>query len=75
MAGIFEKTHHEVLFANNGQEALACLEKARPDVVLLDIRIPVMDGRMTLAVPQSMSPAIVKPSRDARQTAGFSRCG
>ena len=49
MAGIFEKTHHEVLFANNGQEALACLAKARPDVVLLDIRMPVMDGRTALA--------------------------
>jgi signal transduction histidine kinase/DNA-binding response OmpR family regulator len=49
MAGIFEKTHHELLFANNGQEALACLAKARPDVVLLDIRMPVMDGRTALA--------------------------
>jgi signal transduction histidine kinase/DNA-binding response OmpR family regulator len=49
MAGIFEKTHHHVLLANNGQEALACLGKARPDVVLLDIRMPVMDGRTTLA--------------------------
>ena len=49
MAGIFEKTHHQVLFANNGREALACLEKAKPDVVLLDIRMPVMDGRTTLA--------------------------
>ena len=49
MAGIFEKTHHQVHFANNGREALACLEKAKPDVVLLDIRMPVMDGRTTLA--------------------------
>jgi signal transduction histidine kinase/CheY-like chemotaxis protein len=48
MAGIFEKTHHRVLFATNGQEALACLEKVKLDVVLLDIRMPVMDGRATL---------------------------
>jgi signal transduction histidine kinase/DNA-binding response OmpR family regulator len=48
MAGIFEKTHHKIHMANNGREALACLEKARPDVVLLDIRMPVMDGRATL---------------------------
>jgi signal transduction histidine kinase/CheY-like chemotaxis protein len=49
MAGIFEKTHHRVLFASNGREALAHLERSRPDIALLDIRMPVMDGRMTLA--------------------------
>jgi signal transduction histidine kinase/DNA-binding response OmpR family regulator len=49
MAGIFEKTHHRILFATNGREALACLEKTKFDVVLLDIRMPVMDGRTTLA--------------------------
>jgi CheY-like chemotaxis protein len=49
LAGIFEKTHHRVHFANNGQEALDCLSQAKPDVVLLDIRMPVMDGRTTLA--------------------------
>ena len=49
MAGIFERTHHRILFANNGQEALDHLKMARPDVVLLDIRMPVMDGRTTLA--------------------------
>src|SRR5579859_8065573 len=49
IAGIFEKTHHRVHFATNGQEALACLGITKPDVVLLDIRMPVMDGRATLA--------------------------
>ncbi len=49
MAGIFEKTHHQIHLANNGREALACLEKTKLDVVLLDIRMPVMDGRTTLA--------------------------
>ena len=48
MAGIFEKTHHHVHFANNGREALASLEEARPDLVLLDIRMPVMDGPAAL---------------------------
>jgi signal transduction histidine kinase/DNA-binding response OmpR family regulator len=49
IAGIFEKTHHRVQFANNGREALACLAKTKSDVVLLDIRMPVMDGRTALA--------------------------
>jgi CheY-like chemotaxis protein len=49
IAGIFEKTHHHLYFANNGQEALRSLEQAKPDVVLLDIRMPVMDGRTALA--------------------------
>jgi len=49
LAGIFEKTHHRVHFATNGQEALACLQKTKYDVVLLDIRMPVMDGRTALA--------------------------
>lgn len=48
MAGIFERTHHRLLFATNGQEALDHLKQGRPDVVLLDIRMPVMDGRTTL---------------------------
>jgi signal transduction histidine kinase/ActR/RegA family two-component response regulator len=49
MAGMFEKTHHRLRFASNGKEALESLGKMKPDVVLLDIRMPVMDGRTALA--------------------------
>jgi signal transduction histidine kinase/ActR/RegA family two-component response regulator len=48
MAGMFEKTHHRLHFASNGKEALECLETIKADVVLLDIRMPVMDGRTAL---------------------------
>jgi CheY-like chemotaxis protein len=49
LAGIFENTHHRVHFATNGREALESLRTTKPDVVLLDLRMPVMDGRATLA--------------------------
>jgi len=48
MMGMFEKTHHRLGFAKNGKEALQRLEEAKFDVVLLDIRMPVMDGPTAL---------------------------
>ncbi len=34
--------------AGNGQQALPVIEQARPDIVLLDLNMPVMDGIATL---------------------------
>ena len=34
----------EVVPAGNGQEALAIIETFRPDVIVLDLMMPVMDG-------------------------------
>jgi two-component system cell cycle response regulator len=36
--------YFEVMAANSGQEALALIEKQTPDIVLLDVMMPEMDG-------------------------------
>ncbi len=48
IVGMFERTHHQLRVAANGREAFESLSKFRADLVLLDIRMPVMDGRATL---------------------------
>ena len=44
----FEERGLSVLTASNGKEALAVMQKEDPNVVLLDIRMPYMDGVETL---------------------------
>ena len=39
---------YEVILAANGREALKKLETAKPDLIILDIVMPVMDGMETL---------------------------
>ncbi len=36
---------HEVLLARNGREGLEVIAEQHPDVVLVDLQMPVMDGR------------------------------
>ncbi len=36
--------HYRLLLANNGEKALAIAEKSKPDLILLDIMMPGMDG-------------------------------
>jgi two-component system, cell cycle response regulator len=36
--------YFEVMTAMNGIEALECMHRARPDIVLLDVMMPGMDG-------------------------------
>ena len=35
---------YQITEAENGQEALAVIAKERPDLILMDIQLPVMDG-------------------------------
>jgi DNA-binding NarL/FixJ family response regulator len=42
--------------ASNGQDALQVIEKVKPDIVLLDINMPILDGIQTLAEIRKTNP-------------------
>lgn len=44
--------------ANNGEDLLELLGKSRPDVVLLDLRMPVMDGASTIPILKRRYPKL-----------------
>ncbi len=44
IASILNKKGYEISFANNGLRALKIAEKLKPDLILLDIMMPEMDG-------------------------------
>ena len=70
---ILESEGYPVAAATNGAEALRAIERERPSLVLLDMRMPVLDGwgfarelrRRGLAVPV----LVMTAARDAREWA------
>lgn len=44
LSSALEDDGYEVLPATNGQDALSVVERWRPDVIVLDLMMPVMDG-------------------------------
>lgn len=60
---------YRVLLARDGQEALHVLEECRPDVILLDLVMPTMDGFQVLDARHEMAtlrdiPVVVISARD-----------
>lgn len=45
----FKKNNYQVFIARDGQEALDILQSETPDVILLDVMMPQVDGFATLA--------------------------
>jgi CheY-like chemotaxis protein len=43
-----EAEGYEILTAQNGREAIQQLEEGKPDLIILDIVMPVMDGMEAL---------------------------
>ena len=62
-----------VLTATNGAEALDAVERARPSVVLLDMRMPVLDGWGFMRAARergfSLSVVVMTAAADARRWA------
>ncbi|MDP2741279.1 MAG: response regulator [bacterium] len=40
----FEKENFSTVIAQNGEEGLSLIEKENPDLILLDLQMPIMDG-------------------------------
>lgn len=45
--------HYKLSMAKSGAQAIQFLQKAKPDLILLDIRMPEMDGYQTLEIIKS----------------------
>jgi len=56
LRSFFEERDYEVATATSGSEALIQLEKVKPDVVLLDIKMPGMTGIEALEKMKQKSP-------------------
>lgn len=59
LAGILEDEGFRVLFANDGTTALDAVRKELPDLVLLDIWMPRMDGIETLRLLKEQYPGLL----------------
>jgi two-component system response regulator AtoC len=61
LAGLLQQEGYRVLTAENGREALERIQAERPEVVLLDVRMPEMDGLEVLKRlgPQEMGTAVI----------------
>ena len=59
---------HEPVTATNGKEALRLIQEEEPDLVLLDLELPVLSGLEILQHLRTASPQRETTREDARQT-------
>ncbi|WP_367870244.1 CHASE3 domain-containing protein [Luteolibacter sp. Populi] len=48
--GYLQGSHHQLLEAKNGEQAVILCRRQLPDIVLMDIRMPIVDGRSAHAM-------------------------
>ena len=42
--GLLYREHYDLTYIESGQKALTCIDEVQPDVILLDLMMPKMDG-------------------------------
>jgi len=55
---LLQERRHRVAEVGSGEEALAALPEAKPDLVLLDLKLPGIDGLETLKRLRALSPRL-----------------
>ncbi|MBI4355418.1 MAG: response regulator [Candidatus Omnitrophica bacterium] len=48
VAQLLEAQRYEVVLAGDGAQAIAAVKEAKPDLILMDINMPQLDGEMAL---------------------------
>ena len=49
---------YDLVFATNGQDVLLYLQEESPDLIIMDIKMPKLDGLTTLKELKKMKPAL-----------------
>ncbi|MEO5367249.1 MAG: SpoIIE family protein phosphatase [Magnetococcus sp. WYHC-3] len=55
LSRLLQREGHEVYFAENGEEGVAYFQLHRPDLVLMDVRMPRMDGYTAARLIKSLT--------------------
>src|SRR5947209_19062854 len=55
----FERSGHEVMRAHSGEEGIGAVRRSHPDLVLLDLRLPDLNGFEVLERVREQNPVVI----------------